>query len=346
MLESELHHRIRLAAAEASNAAAAAGVVVVGPGDDCAVVATPAASQLLTVDHLIEGRHFVGPFAPQAGAAAGTPLELIARKAIARSVSDIAAMAGRPAWALATAAFPAGTPQAAADELCDWLFRWATTFGCPLVGGDVAAFSASQTPLVLTVTVGGTPHEGRGPVLRSTAKPGDAVYITGPMGNSLASGRHLTFTPRTREAAVLASVLGTGLHAMMDLSDGLGRDGARIARASNVRLILDPSSFPINADVPQVRGHDAAAGGFGGHPHSRALAAASDGEDYELLLTAPPLSTAETAALIAAGVVLHRIGEVESAGPGTPAGCFVVTTGSSDSPERLVSFDSCGFEHA
>jgi len=346
VLESELHNRIRLAAAEATNAAAAAGVVIVGPGDDCAVVATPATSQLLTVDHLIECRHFVGPFAPQAGVAAGTPLELIARKAMARSVSDIAAMAGRPTWALATAAFPAGTQQAAADELCDWLFRWATRFGCPLVGGDIAAFSTSQMPLVLTVTVGGTPHEVRGPVLRSTARPGDAVYITGPMGNSLASGRHLTFTPRTREGGVLASVLGTGLHAMMDLSDGLGRDGARIARASNVRLVLDPATFPINADVPQVRGPGAGPGPFAAHPHGRALAAASDGEDYELLLTAPPLSASEIDALNAAGVVLHCIGRVEAAGPGLPAGCFVTATRPSGAADGLVSFDSGGFEHA
>jgi thiamine-monophosphate kinase len=98
--------------------------------------------------------------------------------------------------------------------------------------------------------------------------PGDDVYVTGPLGGSLESGRHLTFTPRLAEATFLADTLGPNLHAMMDISDGLGIDAGRIASASGVRIVLEQGLIPINADTTDP------------------LRALSDGEDYELLLTA------------------------------------------------------------
>ncbi|MBL0870667.1 MAG: hypothetical protein IBJ18_08835, partial [Phycisphaerales bacterium] len=145
----------------------------------------------------------------------------------------------------------------------------ARLFDCPIVGGDLAS-TPPGTPIHLSVTVAGTPHPTRGPVLRSTAQPGDAVWVTGAIGNSFASGRHLTFQPRIREAQWLADTLGSDLHAMIDLSDGLGRDAARIALASNTRLIIN--HIPLNPDS-----------------NTRSpLQAAADGEDYELLFTTPP----------------------------------------------------------
>lgn len=234
--------------------------VVVGPGDDCAVVAADAT--LLTVDQVVGGVHFLPP--PK------TSIDLIARKAIARSVSDIAAMGGsvRAGWALATGCLPPDF--ACGNELTDALNRWAEHWGIPLVGGDIAA-GPPGSPLMLTVTIGGAPHPTRGPVLRSGARPGDLVWVTGSLGGSFADaagGRHLTFEPRLAEAEWLCDELGADLHAMMDLSDGLGRDAGRIADASAVRIELRGEAIPVHTD----------AGGL--------MAAIADGEDYELLFAA------------------------------------------------------------
>lgn len=227
--------------------------VVVGPGDDCAVLAADSRDLLITVDHVIEGRHFAN----------GSAVDAVARKAVARSVSDIAAMAGTPCWALATGALPLRW-RSTANELFDRMAHWARHWGCPLVGGDIASVD-DPSPLVLTVTVAGHAHPQRGPVKRSGACAGDWVWVTGAIGGSLASGRHLTFEPRLREATWLAGQLGDQLHAMIDLSDGLGRDAGRIAAASGVRLELEDGSVPRWADAGPT--------------------ALSDGEDYELLFT-------------------------------------------------------------
>jgi thiamine-monophosphate kinase len=233
--------------------------VVVGPGDDAAVVRTPPGDTLLvTVDQLIERRHF-DP---------GTPVDLIARKAVARSISDIAAMGGVPFVGLATGAIPPGFDHE--RQLVDALHRWAEHWRMPLVGGDVAATTG---PLTLTVTAIGRPATDEkgamlGPYLRSTARPGDDIFVTGVLGGSLASGWHLRFEPRLAEAALIARDLGPHLHALIDISDGLGRDGARVGRASGVVLEIDAARLPMREGVDDWR------------------RAAGDGEDYELLLTA------------------------------------------------------------
>ncbi len=228
--------------------------VIVGPGDDAAVVEIAGTHFLLTTDQLIEGRHY----------AVGTSLAAIAHKALARSVSDIAAMGGSPSFALVTAALPSGFQ--GANDLFDFMHQAAAALGCPLVGGDIASTTG---PAHFTTTLVGTPHPTRGPVLRSTAQPGDTVYVTGKVGNSFTSGRHLTFTPRIAEATpTLRSPRPKPLHAMIDLSDGLGRDTARIADASKVRIELDASLIPLHPDAPDP------------------IKAIAEGEDYELLFTA------------------------------------------------------------
>ena len=228
--------------------------VVVGPGDDCAVLRSVSGDlTLLSVDQLIEGRHF-DP---------GTPPDRIADKAFARSISDLAAMGGEPTAALAAAALPDSFRDA--DTLFDAMHRVAADFACPLVGGDIARTTG---PLSLTVTVVGSPHTERGPVLRSDARVGDAVFVTGRLGGSLASGRHLSFSPRLAEGGWLCDTLGDRLGAMIDLSDGLGRDAGRIALASGVAIELDASLIPRHPDVTDAQ------------------AAVSDGEDYELCFTA------------------------------------------------------------
>lgn len=251
MRESEL-----LAHIEArSRGLEGAGAIAVGPGDDCAVIA-PAGPTLATVDQLIAGRHF-DP--------ASTTIDQIARKAVARSVSDIAAMGGTPTWGLATGCLPFGYPRA--DELFDRMAHWATHWGCPLAGGDIAF---ADGPMVLTVSVFGVPHASRGPVLRRGARPGDLLYVTGELGGSLRSGRHLMFEPRVRVGAWLCDTLGDSLHAMIDISDGLGRDAGRIGKSSGVRIEFDAERLPLAEGVREWR------------------EGMSDGEDYELLFAASP----------------------------------------------------------
>jgi len=286
---------------------AASPHVIVGPGDDCAVLRTGAGALLITVDHLIQGRHFRGPLS------SGTPLELVARKAIARSVSDIAAMAGTPTWSLATAALPEDCPPHLATSLFDHMHNSAARWGCPIVGGDIAVVPRGA-PLVLTTTVAGVPHATRGPVLRSGARVGDSVWVTGRLGGSLASGRHLTFEPRVREAAALADLLAHHLHAMIDLSDGLGRDAGRVGVASGVTLRIDSARVPLNAD--------------GDSPH--------DGEDHELLFVVDSAATLPGEIL---GTSLTRIGAV-SAAAWSPRGCVMVAA---DGRETLG--DELGWDH-
>lgn len=281
--------------------------VIVGPGDDCAVVATSGGDALLlTVDHVVENRHFrLHPDLRHIPSPdpTGATLEELAHKAIARSVSDIAAMGGSPSWALATGLLPPHWPHA--DALFDAMACAAIALGCPLVGGDIAMWSPSVDPatkpnaIVLTVTAGGTPHEARGPVLRSGARPGDLVYVTGSLGGSLSSGRHLSFTPRLAEAAWLCDLLGDHLHAMIDISDGAGLDAARIGRASGCLLELDADALPLHPDVRTW------------------TAAAADGEDYELLFTTSPQATLPPKCPLT-GTPTTLIGRVVEAPPAAP----------------------------
>lgn len=281
MRESELLAHIAARSADLSGS----GVVVVGPGDDAAVLRHEGLT-LITVDHLVAGRHFD----PQTAT-----IDQIARKAVARSVSDIGAMAGTPTSGLATGCLPDGYRHG--DELFDRMAHWARSHGCPLVGGDIAT---SSGPLVLTIVVMGQAHSARGPVLRSEAKAGDAVYVTGRIGGSLISGRHLSFEPRVAEGRWLADHLGPRLGAMIDVSDGLGRDAGRIAAASKVRIELRASSLPLHGDADGWR------------------SAAAEGEDYELLFTVRE-EAALPAAIPETGVPITRIGTV-----GRGQGCFIV----------------------
>ncbi len=299
MLESALLEHI----AERSSHLRGRGTVVVGPGDDCAVLSLPGLT-LATVDHLVEGRHYL----------ASTPIDLIARKAVARSVSDIAAMGGEPSCGLATGCLRADDERA--DELFDRMAFWAEHFGCPLAGGDIAVTRpASEGGVtVLTVTVLGMAHPVRGPVERRTAREGDLVCVTGSLGGSFESGRHLTFEPRVREGRALCDTLGRRLTAMIDVSDGLGRDAARLAKASGVRIEIDGWKVPRARGVADWR------------------RAATDGEDYELLFTVEPGGPPPVEA---AGTAVSVIGRVTRG-----AGCVIVE-------ESGVSHDAAemGWDH-
>lgn len=298
MRESELLAHI---ADRSADLAARFPGVVVGPGDDCAVVRAEG-DLLLTVDQLVAGRHFEP----------GTLVELIARKAVARSVSDIAAMGGTPRWGLATGLLPRGYEQA--DALFDAMARWGREFGAPLVGGDVATWDGG---LVITCTVGGAVHPRRGAVLRSGARVGDELWVTGRIGGSLGSGRHLEFTPRVKEGQWLCDTLGTDLHAMIDVSDGVGIDAGRIAAASGVGVEIELENVPRHEGV------------------EAALRAIGDGEDYELLFAVK--AGARLPDVAPTGTQLTRIGRVVAG----PAGsCIAIDAGG-----KRIDVSRQGWEH-
>lgn len=238
--------------------------VAVGPGDDMAVIKVHGGQFLAAKDLLVEGRHFL----PTASMAQ------IGRKAVTRNLSDVAAMAARPVAILAACVLPRSMTQARAQELVDALSQTASHFGAPLIGGDTC-LHVGNGPLTISVTVLAQPHEGVKPILRGGARAGDQLFVTGALGGSLAKdggGHHFTFEPRLAESHALARLLGDDLHAMMDLSDGVARDGARFAQASALQAVIIAEQLPCTPACVQA------------HTHANAWRGAlGDGEDYELL---------------------------------------------------------------
>lgn len=262
--------------------------VIVGPGDDCAVLHPPRnarAWQLLKTDVVVEGVHFLKSSPPAA----------VGWKAAARAVSDIAAMGGRPTHAVVTVVAPGETPVVWLRAAYRGLVRCAKSHGFSLVGGETSG-APSGAPILLNVSLLGEVAPERC-LLRSGARPGDALFVTGRLGGSLASGRHLRFQPRLAEAEWLARHFRPT--AMMDLSDGLGQDLPRLAAASGV-------GWEVNLErIPRHRGCSTAQ-------------ALGDGEDFELLFTRPPRGTEALLAAWARAfpkLPLTRIGVM------APAGC-------------------------
>ena len=234
--------------------------VPVGPGDDTAVVAWKGRRTLVTVDQVLDGVHF--DLARDGAALAG-------RKAMARNLSDVAAMAARPWVAVASVALPRGADERLARDLYTGLRGVGDEFGCPLVGGDVGSWDGKLAISVTVLAVG----DGIEPILRSGAKAGDAICVTGTLGGSWRTQRHLTFTPRVREARLLAQRHRP--HAMIDLSDGLATDLRHICAASGVGARILAGDLPVSPDVSTDE------------PREAVLRAIGDGEDYELLFTLP-----------------------------------------------------------
>lgn len=240
-----------------------AAALPVGPGDDCAVVPRDAQwDTLLKTDALVEGVHFTPD----------TPPELIGRKALARAVSDIAAMGGLPEHALITLMVHPSRRIGQLRGIYRGLGALAQQFGITIAGGETTALP--QDALAIAVSLTGRVEHGRA-ILRSGGQPGDVLCVTGRLGGSFASGRHLSFTPRVALARQLA---GSPLRprAMMDISDGLAVDLPRLAQASGCDYELTLTALPCN-------------------PGCTPQQALSDGEDYELLLALPPHAAAQLA---------------------------------------------------
>lgn len=249
--------------------------VVVGPGDDCAVLdlGLPDKFILFKTDAVVEGVHFTP----------NTPPEKIGHKALGRCLSDIAAMAGSPTAALVTL----GLPEKFNPECIGAIYRGMNTlarrYNVAIVGGDT---TLSPGRIVISVALVGWVPKTRC-ILRSGAKPGDAIFVTGELGGALA-GKHLDFEPRLTEAHWLAA--NFDVHAMIDLSDGLATDLRHILKASRVGAELLAEAIPIS---PTAR-HCTTTQTSLSHPdnttaelHPQLLAALTDGEDFELLFTVP-----------------------------------------------------------
>lgn len=238
---------------------AAGSGVIMGAGDDAAVVRHGGEDLLLTSDAVMAGRHF----------APGTDPRRIGHKALARSLSDIAAMGGEAVWALIDFVGPADTPVSLVSEIFAGIDALARRFGVAIVGGD----TAGGRTLELHVFVVGRVPEGMA-LFRAGARGGDLLLVTGPLGNSR-HGHHLDFLPRLAEGRALRPFASS----MIDVSDGLAADAAHLAEASGVGFRLREEAIPRRP---------AAAGESGSEGAASLEQALRDGEDYELLFTLAP----------------------------------------------------------
>jgi thiamine-monophosphate kinase len=242
----------------------------VGAGDDCAVIDLGLADRwvLFKTDAVVEGVHFN---------ADADPL-WIGHKALARCLSDVAAMAGTPGHAVVTLGLPTGFDAARVEGVYAGMKRLAERHGIAIVGGEIT----SNPRLLINVAVIGTVGHGRCP-LRSGAQVGDALFVTGELGGTLGTGRHLRFEPRLVEARWLAGQFE--IHAMIDLSDGLAGDLRHMLVASGVGAELVADAVPIHPSIlGDVECGLAGESTPGRSPLTRAL---SEGEDHELLFTLP-----------------------------------------------------------
>jgi thiamine-monophosphate kinase len=294
--------------------------IVVGVGDDAAVVRPGSGDLVLTTDALVEGTHFVR--------ATSAPRDLGFR-AVVVNLSDVAAMAASPRYALAALTLPADVDAAYVTELIGGMRDACTACGCRLIGGNLAR----GTDLTLAVTVTGEVAPGRA-VSRAGARVGDTVVVTGDLGASAAARRVRDEptrwndddraalrraerpTARVGEAQLLAR---HGVSAMIDVSDGLALDLSRLCRASGVgaRVLLDAVPVAPTANL------DEAIGG---------------GEDYELIATMPPGAVRSAAADLADvfGVALTAIGGI------IEEGIVGVGADGSESPLALTGWDHFG----
>lgn len=215
-------------------------------GDDCAVIPSPTGRDLLLkADLSIEGVHFTRE----------RSAEEIGARAVARSLSDIAAMGGTPLYCLVSMALAPWTDQRWIDGFYRGVYKLLRKTKTSLAGGDIS--HADQ--FVCDVMLCGSVAKGKA-LRRSGARPGDALYVSGPLGGWRNKG---AIEPRLELGRELVGVAT----ACMDISDGLALDLHRLCKASSVAADLDTIPLLPDATVDQ---------------------ALHDGEDYELLYTAPP----------------------------------------------------------
>jgi len=258
--------------------------LVLGPGDDCAVVRTKGGLLLLKTDCIVEDIHFLREQDPVR----------VGWKALCRPLSDIASMGGEPRHALITIFSPPNLDPAYWVDFYKGIRKAARKFHVTIAGGEM-----SRQPRGIAVSVALTGSLAGRHVPRSGGSPGDLLFVTGELGGSSA-GHHLDFFPRLKEGQWLAATGGAS--AMMDLSDGLGSDLPRLARASGCGFHVELEAIPLRKG-------------------SGIKAALTDGEDYELLVAVSPRKASSLVKKWKAAfprVPLTCIGSLNSSGAAPP----------------------------
>jgi thiamine-monophosphate kinase len=292
------------------------GIVCLGIGDDCAVLRPRRGKDLVvTTDLSLENVHFRRDWHPP---------QSVGHRCLARGLSDLAAMGARPEAAFLSLALPAELTGTWMESFFDGFIALAKRCQVQLAGGDMAKASLVIADIVL---VGSVPQEKA--LIRSSARAGDIIYVTGALGGSaaelLALGRqparfrgvltaghpHLYPEPRLAAARKLRS-LAT---AAIDVSDGLSTDLAHLCEESHLAAEIDALALPVDARATLEQ-------------------ALHGGEDYELLFTASPRTSVPTQL---GGVLVHRIGRMKKRGKGPQ-----VILDRDGSPSELVS---SGWEH-
>jgi thiamine-monophosphate kinase len=289
---------------------------VLGIGDDCAVVQIPLHHEaLVTTDFSLEGVHFRREWHPP---------DAVGHRCLARGLSDIAAMGGTPIATFLSLAMPQDLPQKWLDQFIAGLLKLAKRYSVTLAGGDTAQ---SPDGILADIVVLGSVQAG-GAVLRSGARPGDLIYVTGSLGeavadlNRLFKGENLRpaahrkhFYPEPRVAVGRYLREKKLASAMIDISDGLSTDLSHICEESGVGAVIHTDALPV-----AVNGDDGLQNALHG------------GDEYELLFTARPERRIPNGLR---GVPITRIGEVVR-------GKRMTLVRADGSRERLVA---CGWEH-
>jgi thiamine-monophosphate kinase len=247
--------------------------VIKGSGDDCAVIKFNKNKYMLfTCDMIVEGVDFTTRTNPY----------LVGRKALAVSISDIAACGGVPAYCLVSLGLKPNSSLELADKIFKGLRDLAREFKINIVGGDISRADKLTIDVSLIGFV-----EKKYLVLRSQAKVGDKIFVTGSLGGSL-KNKHLKFIPRVREARFL--VKNFKINSMIDISDGLVQDMGHILKQSNVGAVVYEGLIPKSKQAKSIED------------------SLYSGEDFELLFS---LSHKEAKRLLAKNLKVFRpIGEI------------------------------------
>lgn len=262
--------------------------LLLGPGDDAALLALAKDNAcVVTTDMLMDGVDFQ---------LATCDPKRVGRKALAVNLSDLAAMAARPVGAVVSLALPQGDGESLALALYEGLIPLAKEFDIAIAGGDTNSWLG---PLVISITAIGEVIPGK-EWRRSGAKPGDEILVTGSFGGSIL-GKHFDFTPRVREALLLAERYE--IHAAMDVSDGLSLDLSRMCEASGCGAVIDLSRIPIAPAAVELENEN---------EKSALDHALGDGEDFELILAAAPDVALEVLTSRPLAVPVIRIGRFVS----------------------------------
>lgn len=298
-----------------------------GIGDDCAILRPRLGHEVcVTTDFTLEGVHFRREWHPP---------ESVGHRCLARGLSDLAAMGATPIAVFLSIATPSRLPSGWLDRFLRGFLDLAGRHRAPLAGGDTAA-SATGTIAADIVAIGEVPT--RTALLRSGARPGDAIYVTGFLGGSAAELRGLTRNPRRFKRLVQAATghphlypeprlaIGRRLrgiaHAAIDISDGLSTDLAHLCRESGVAAVVEEDRLPIHP--------------LAGENRDALELALHGGEDYELLFTASPDARIPRSV---AGVPIQRIGRIRRRRTGQPLIALTTREG------RSLPLPAAGWQH-